>query len=162
MDCVQVGSISGLSFPVWYNADSIANILSMSEVAQDRRLTMDTSLENAIWLHRDDGQILKFVECAGGLYAHDRTNSSHKVTTHIVNTQTVESLKSEYTCRQVDLLDQARNLIQRLAHPSQLELKRLISNSFFRHNDLLADDFRRADTIYGPMVEVLQGKGSFQ
>ena len=102
MDCDQVGSISGLSFPVWYNADSIANILSMSEVAQDRRLTMDTSLENAIWLHRDDGQILKFVECAGGLYAHDRTNSSHKVTTHIVNTQTVESRKSKYTRRQVN------------------------------------------------------------
>ena len=56
---------------------------------------MDTSVENAIWLHRDDEQILKFVECAGGLYAHDRPNSSHKVTTHIVNTQTVKSHKSE-------------------------------------------------------------------
>ena len=48
MDCEQVGSISTLSFPVWYNADLIANILSMSEVAQDRCLTMDTSVENAI------------------------------------------------------------------------------------------------------------------
>ena len=41
MDCDQVGSIGALSFPVWYNADSIANILSMSEVAQDWQLTMD-------------------------------------------------------------------------------------------------------------------------
>ena len=41
MDCDQVGSIGALSFPVWYNADSIANILSMSEVAQDRQLIMD-------------------------------------------------------------------------------------------------------------------------
>ena len=72
MDCEQVGSIGTLSFPVWFNADLIANILSMSEVAQDQRLTMDTSVENAIWLHHDDGQILKFVECAGGLYAHAR------------------------------------------------------------------------------------------
>ena len=103
----------------------------MSEVAQDRRLTMDTLVENAIWLHPDDGQILKFVECAGGLYAHDRTNSSHKVTTHIVNTQTAESHKSEYTCTQVDWADKARNLIRRLAYPSQLELEQLISNNLF-------------------------------
>ena len=101
MDCDQVGSTGTLSFPVWYNADSTANILSLSEVAQDRHLTMDTSAENAIWLHHDDGQILKFVECAGGLYAHDRSNPSHKITTHIINTQSVESRKSEYTRRQV-------------------------------------------------------------
>ena len=48
MDCDQVGRISMLSFPAWYNAKSIANILSMSEVAQDCCLTMDTSVENAI------------------------------------------------------------------------------------------------------------------
>ena len=34
-DCDQVGSIGASSFPIWYNADSIANILSMSEVAQE-------------------------------------------------------------------------------------------------------------------------------
>ena len=101
MDCEQVGNIGTLSFPVWYNADSIANILLMSEVSQDWCLNMDTLVENAIWLHRDDGQILKFVECAGGLYAHDRTNPNHKITTHIVNTQTVESRKSIYTRRQI-------------------------------------------------------------
>ena len=58
MDCEQVRSNGTLSFPVWYNADLITNILSMSEVAQDWRLTMDTSAENAIWLHRDDGHFL--------------------------------------------------------------------------------------------------------
>ena len=94
MDCNQVGYIGRLSFPVWYNSNSIANILSMSEVAQECHLTMDTSVENAIWLHCDDGRILKFVECAGGLYAHHRSNPSHKITTHIVNTQTLESCKS--------------------------------------------------------------------
>ena len=97
MDCEQVGNIGSLSFPVWYNADLIANILSMLEVAQDWRLIMDTLVENAIWMHRDDGHILKFVECDGGLYAHDRSNPSHKITTHIVNTQTVESSKSKYS-----------------------------------------------------------------
>ena len=66
MDCKQVGTIGTLSFPVWYNADSIANILLMSEVAQDWQLTIDALVENAIWLHQYDGQILKFVECSGG------------------------------------------------------------------------------------------------
>ena len=83
----------------------------MSEVAQEQQLTMDTSVENAIWLHRGDGHVLKFVECAGGLYAHDRTNSSHRITAHIVHTQTVASLKAQYTRRQVERADKAHNLI---------------------------------------------------
>ena len=51
MDCDQVGSIGALLFLVWYKADSIINILSM-----------DTLVENAIWLHHGDGLVLKFVE----------------------------------------------------------------------------------------------------
>ena len=62
-------------------------------------------VRNAIWLHRGEGQVLKFVECAGGLYAHDRTNSSHSITAHIVNTQTVETLKAQYSRRQVERAD---------------------------------------------------------
>ena len=79
----------------------------MSEVSQDQHLTMDTSVENAIWLHHDDGQILKFVERADGLYAHHRSNSSYRIIAHIVNTQTVESRKSEYTRCQVAPADKA-------------------------------------------------------
>ena len=60
MDCDQVGSIDALSFPVWYNTNSIANILSMSEVAQEQRLMMYTLVENAIWLHCGDGQVFFF------------------------------------------------------------------------------------------------------
>ena len=42
-------------------------------------------MEYAIWLHWDDVQTHKVLQCAGGLYAHDITNPSHKLTTHIVN-----------------------------------------------------------------------------
>ena len=160
MDCEQVSSIGTLSFPILYNANLIAKILSMLKVAQDWPLTMDTLVEHDIWVHRDGGHILKFVECAGGLYAHDRSNPSHKITTHIVNTQTVESHKSEYTRCQVARTDRARNLIQCLAYPSQSEIEKLITTNFFCHNDLLVDDFCRATTIYRPMMEVLKGKGT--
>ena len=117
----------------------------MLEVTQDWRLTMDTSVENAIWVHRDDRHILKFVEYAGGFYieyAHDRFNPSHKITTHIVHTQTLESRKSEYTRHQVAWADRARNLIKHLAHPSQSDIEKLITNIFCLHNDLLVHDFR--------------------
>ena len=120
---------------------------------------MDTLVENAIWLHRGDGQVLKFVECAGGLYAHDRTNSSHKIATHIINIQTVESLKAQYTCRQVERANKVHDLIRRLAYLLQAQVEKLISNNFFRQNDLLVDDLSRANTIYSPMVVVLKGKG---
>ena len=85
MHCDQIGKIGKLSFPVWYNNKLIASILSMLEVTKERRLTMDTSMDNAdnaILIHCNDGRILKFVECAGGLYAHDRSNSNHTISTH--------------------------------------------------------------------------------
>ena len=108
----------------------------MSENAQECRLTMDTSVENAIWLHRDDGQIRKFVECAGGLYTHDISNPSHKITTHIVHTQTVESRKSQYTQYKSARVDKAHNLIWCLPYPSQTEIEKIISNNFFHHNTI--------------------------
>ena len=54
--------------PVWYNSESLANILSLSEVSKMLcRVTMDTDTESAMCgIHRLDGSIMKFVEHASG------------------------------------------------------------------------------------------------
>jgi hypothetical protein len=47
---------------IWYNTDSLANILSMAAVRKVCHITMDTSVEAAMSVHQKDGTIMKFQE----------------------------------------------------------------------------------------------------
>ena len=44
-DSVLIGDLPGYD-TVWYNPDSIANILSLARVSRSRRVTIDTGVEN--------------------------------------------------------------------------------------------------------------------
>ena len=55
--------------PVYYNKESLANVLSFKEVAALKgvRIALDTSVENAITVHYGE-MVLKFKEYKNGLY----------------------------------------------------------------------------------------------
>jgi hypothetical protein len=55
----QMGHVKNFGH-VWFNPDSLANILSMAEVRKVCRITMDTSVEPAMFVHQRDGSIMKF------------------------------------------------------------------------------------------------------
>jgi Zinc knuckle len=62
-DSSLIGDFPNLG-PVWYNSESLANILSLSEVRKICRVTMDTELESAMCIHRLDGSVMKFSNTA--------------------------------------------------------------------------------------------------
>jgi hypothetical protein len=66
----QVGTVPNFG-EVWFNPDSLANILSLAHVRQSRRVTMDSNAEAAFHVHRPDGGTTIFAEHASGLYLHD-------------------------------------------------------------------------------------------
>ena len=41
--------------------NGIANIVSLSEVAKKHRITMDSSIDNAIYVHKEDGSMRRFI-----------------------------------------------------------------------------------------------------
>ena len=51
---------------VWYNPESIANILSLVDVSKVCWVTMDTTEERAMCVHRLDGSVMKFTEHPSG------------------------------------------------------------------------------------------------
>lgn len=57
-------------FEVWYNPESMINILSFDEVSKRFRITMDTGEENTIKVHIDEekGKVLRFKSIEAGLY----------------------------------------------------------------------------------------------
>ncbi len=109
---------------VWYNPHSLANILSMAEVRKVCRITMDTSVEAAMHVHRKDGTIMKFEEYRSGLYFFDTqqkqpNNSTSPDYFDYLFLNTVANNKLAYTRREIEGADRARALYRKLGHPSE-------------------------------------------
>ena len=48
MECRQVSKLPGLSFPVWYHPDNVANIVSLTKMVRERRVTMIIIISKAL------------------------------------------------------------------------------------------------------------------
>ena len=76
---------------VWYNPNSLANILYMEEVCKRCRITMDMQKEATISVHRVDESIIKFTEFSSSLYFYNVDNLSKSGVNNYCFTQTVEN-----------------------------------------------------------------------
>jgi hypothetical protein len=67
----QMGTITNFG-TVWYNPESITNILFLAQVRKVCRITMDTAVQPEFHMHTIDGSgYTVFVEQESGLYLHD-------------------------------------------------------------------------------------------
>jgi len=155
-DSQMIGDFANLG-PVWFNEDSIANILSMSAVRKVCRITMDTSIEPAMLVHRRDGTIMRFKEMESGLYVYDSNGSSARVIDYTF-VSTVAKNKSMFTRRQVLDADRARELYRTIGRPSEAAFQDILTRNLIHNCPVTAADAHRALIIYGPDVAVLKGK----
>ena len=158
----QHANLKVLPLKVHYNSDSLANILSLSDVANlpGARLTMDTEIEKAIVLHFN-GQQLKFQECSDGIYYWDTQSKSKTTVTNYSDlsfTQTVHSNKQMYSRRDVQGADNARALQAKLGWPSTTKFIQIVDNNLLNNCTVTSEDINRATKIYGPPTPLLQGK----
>jgi hypothetical protein len=156
-----VGDFANLGM-VWYNPDSIANILALSDVRRVCRVTMDSASEPAILIHRTNGTVMKFKEHINGLYFFDTleaiaTESNDTATTDanhstgvftLVNT--VDSNKSLFVSREIEAADKARELYRKLGRPSQATFESIIAKNLITNCPITVDDIKRVALIYGP------------
>jgi hypothetical protein len=157
----QVGRVRNFG-DVWYNPESLANILSMSAVSKVCRITMDTSVVNALHVHRTDGTIMTFKEYKSGLYYYDAASvsndhSSAQVTAYMF-INTVASLKAQYSRREIEGAEEARKLSRLIGDPTEAHYNDILQNNRVRNCPITADDAKRALHIWGPSVHTLEGK----
>ena len=157
-DSTQKGDLPGF-FRVWFNPDSRLNILSFKDVRKQFRITVDTSVENTICVHMDDGKVLKFKEVESGLYLLSSTDkfSNQKISAYSYLTL-VKANKSDFTKRQLKRADIARDFRRKIGYPGYRKYFKLLEIQYFRNCPLTVDDAKRALHIYGPDVESLKGK----
>lgn len=87
-----VGTLLGFG-PVWFYPEGIANILSLALLVSDQfRVTMNTDIENAIYVHKDN-RVRKSFTFPCNLYFCDMKESN----TNILTIKTVELNEKEYS-----------------------------------------------------------------
>ena len=150
-----VGEFGNLG-EVWYNADSIANILSLADVRKVCRVTMDSADTAAINVYRKDGTIMQFNEHPSGLYVFNPNASSDPVGAYTLVSLVAEQ-KKLFTRRQVNDADAARDLYRKIGRPSEPEFQRILRNNFIRNCPVTPADALRALTIYGGDVAFHKG-----
>ena len=160
-DSHMIGDFANLG-TVWYNARSIANILSLADVRKVCRVTMDTKDEPSLCVHRLDGSVMKFHEHASGLYVYDSTadsskHSSERVTAYTM-ISTVAAQKQMFSRREIAAADTARELYRKIGRPGEHAFQSILRANTIRNCPVSPDDAKRALLIYGPDVAVLKGK----
>ena len=70
-----IGDLPGYG-TVWYLPNGIANILSLANVTDNFRVTLDSSVDNAFRVHKTDGTVRRFEKASRGLYYYDMLHGS--------------------------------------------------------------------------------------
>ena len=154
-DSSLVGDFPNLG-EVWYNSESMANILSLAEVRKVCRVTMDSSSEPAMIVHRLDGSMMKFVEHASGLYIY-KCNTTNAPVAGYTMVSTVAEQKKLFTKREIKSANVARDLYRKIGRPAEAEFQDILARSLIRDCPVTPADAKRALVIYGPDVAVIKG-----
>jgi len=159
-----IGKVCNLG-TVWYNPESLANILSLAEVCKKFRVMMDTSIEPAMCVYWSDGTIMKFTEFQSGLYYFD-TDSERETIDNKSSTQfntysfiaTVAENQSMYHRREVEATDTACKLYHMIGWPSIKQFENILSNNTIHNCPVTVDNACRAIKIWGIDAASLRGK----
>ena len=149
----QQGDLPGVR-TVWYHPEGIANVLSMGIVSMDLRITMDTSVDNAIIVHKTDGTIRRFGLTTTGLYLSNLGDYSGSLLT----ITTIEDQKMKYSALDVQRADAAQRLQLAIGHPSTAEFIRIVKTNLLGSCGTTRKDILTAEKIQGPSTSVLKGK----
>ena len=132
-DSDMIGDLPGYG-TVWYNPTSIANILSLARVSKNRRVTMDSSVENCFNVYKSDGTVQKFLKSNRGLYYYDvRWGNAATVLTN-----TVDKNKKLFTPRMLSRADKARRLYGMIGRPSERDYTSILASNVLKIPPLLS------------------------
>jgi hypothetical protein len=146
----QIATLKLLPLDVHFNEDSMVTILSVKDVANldNVHITMDTRQERVIFVHHD-GKVLKFKECADGLYYYD-TAACKPNNVDITNYSFLETVADNskfFSADEIKGALRACQVQQEMNWPSTSDFKHYVSNNCIRNSPVTLDDINRADII---------------
>ena len=163
----QIGDIPNYG-TVWYSPDSLANILSLSNVRQKFNVAYRAGPEDptpCFDVTRTDGSTMRFYEHSIGLYVHEVDSSNDISDKKLIKSdylysflQTVETNESNFTKRQIRQAKEARILYAKIGRPSHAKYLKILNNNLIRDCKITSEDAKIALHIYGPDKATVKGK----
>ena len=151
--------------PVWYNPACLANILSLSLVTDQYRVTFDSEDENAFRVHISAGHVITFERYQPGLYYLDASSinlSKLRSAFSFLNLNTVESNKKLFRTRDVRKANEALTLNRRTNHIAKDKFIRVVQSNRIRNCPVTVGDIRRSHAIYGPPIPPIKGRTRYE
>ena len=145
---------------VWFNPQSMANILSFAHVSNRFRITCDTEVEKSFTVHADRGPIV-FKELKNGLYYYDTTTGRKPKSSLdylFFLDATVEERQNQFTKREVEKAKSAIRFYHRVGTPGFQHFIDLLNMSYFRNCEITAADVKRAEYIFGQDLFSIKAK----
>jgi hypothetical protein len=144
----------GSDATVYFDHDTITNILSFKKLAKKYRITYDSDMEKTLIVHRK----------AHGLV--DLHFSMHPCGLHILKqvepgkmfVQTVEDNLKLYSKQQIEGAKKARAMYEMLHCPSDEDFFNIINQGGIRGSKVTVEDIKIAKNIWGPSV--IKAKGN--
>ena len=144
---------------VYYNPNSIANILSLAQVAKQYPITFDSTTEDAFIVHKKDGSVIKFIKSNKGLYYYDVRKGAKSGLLLLNSADDNEALFSK---RQLKRAKLAMKIYGMVGRPGYKSFKQMIHSNMLKNCPIVLKDVEIAEKVYGKDIAALQGRTTRQ
>jgi hypothetical protein len=146
--------VPGYRKSVWYSTKAITNIIALSNMREQYRVTYDSD-DLMFVVHRESenkpNMEFRMHEC--GLHYYDPREHEQ-----IAFVSTVSENKEGFTKRQIKAAETARTLYATLGYPSVKDFRWVIRSNMIKDCPVTVQDADVAHKIWGPNIAALKGK----
>ena len=152
------GRFTGFDRPVWYDKNSMANIFSFAELAQQYRITYDSSEGDHFNIHGTSKGTIKFKKSNQGLYYYNFQKGNKNIQEEVQLVDTVAKNRRNYSIQQFERAKGARKLQNVLLGPTVKTLKMILRSNMVKNCNITEEDVDLAQAIFGPDISYVKGK----
>jgi hypothetical protein len=139
---------------VWFSTRAITNIIALSNLIQQYRVTYNSDKHMFVVHRESQGKSnMEFRMHKCGLHYYDPRNK-----THVAFVNTVSENKEGFTKRQIKGAEAARTLYKTLSYPSMKDFKWVIQRNQIKDCPVTVQDIDVALEIWGKNIAALKGK----
>jgi hypothetical protein len=145
---------------MWYNPNGVANILSLSNVASNYHVTMDTKRSKSITVHTSNSSVIDFTPSRNGLYKHKLENNEY--IQHMWSMlSTVRDRTMGYSKRACKRALMARKLQNIIMQPG-MRMYQDVAIEHLHNCPVTKANIKAANDIFGKNLGSLKGKTAQQ
>ena len=149
-------TVPGYARRVWFDKKAITNIISLSNLRAQYRITYDSDASSSFTVHREAVNLpnMEFKMHPSGLHYYDPAEFSEAK----IFVNTVSGKMEGYSKRQIKGAEQASALYAKLGYPSHKDFKWILRSNQIKDCPVTVDDADNALNIWGKNVAALKGK----